>query len=50
MSDGRHHRLGRGEEVVHRVGGVCEHQLIILLRNNVLLSSNDSWVVLEQLQ
>ena len=50
MSDGRHHRFGRGKEVIHRVGWVSEHQLIVLLRDNILLPSNYSWVVLEELQ
>ena len=31
VSDGGHHRLWGGEEVVHGVGGVSEHYLVIAL-------------------
>ena len=32
-----HHGLGGCEHSVHGVGGVCEHNLIVLLRHYILL-------------
>lgn len=46
MSDGRYHGLWGGEEVIHGVSGVSKDNLIVVLRYDVFLARDHSWVIL----
>ena len=52
MPDGRYHWFGIGEELIHSVGGVSEDNLVVVLRDHILLPGHHSRVVLvvKQLQ